>query len=284
LTEVFVKDTDKTKEQLMKELTEIQRQLAQLKEAETDYKQAQLVVLENQALLAGVLDIASEAIISTDETQQIILFNKGAEKIFGYSSDEAIGQPLDILLPKRFMTVHQNYIADFDASAIPTRLMGERQEIWGYRKNGEEFPAEASISKLEVDDKKIFTVVLRDTTARKHVEQEREEHIVKLRSLNEATQAIAAELTWEQVLQKIVQAAQALIKVKYAALGMHDGQGNLSQFITAGIEAKDWAKIGPSPVGRGLLGVLFREGKSIIVKDIARHPSTFGFPEIHPPG
>jgi hypothetical protein len=71
LTEVFVKDTDKTKEQLMKELTEVQRQLAQLKASETGYKQAQLVVLENQALLAGVLDIASEAIISTDETQQI---------------------------------------------------------------------------------------------------------------------------------------------------------------------------------------------------------------------
>jgi len=85
-----------------------------------------------------------------------------------------------------------------------------------------------------------------------------------------------------QVLQKITEVARLLVKAKYAALGVHDGQGSISQFITAGITPEQREKIGPLPVGSGLLGHMLHNGESLIVKNIVDHPSAVGFPEHHP--
>lgn len=237
---------------------------------------------KSQALFAGILDIADEAIISIDEGQRILLFNQGATKIFGYTPEEVIGQSLDLLLPKRFVAVHRQHVGDFAASTVMVRLMGERQEIFGRRKDGKEFPAEASISKLDLDGRCILTVMLHDVTERKQVEAEREKLIAALKALSEAAQAITSELSLEPVLQKIAEAARTLSNAKYAALGIHDGQGSLSRFITVGVSQADQAKIGALPTGRGLLGLLLRQGRSIIVNDLAHHPASVGFPDHHP--
>lgn len=124
-----------------------------------------------EAHFEGIVSIASDAIISVDEDQRIVLFNQGAEEIFGWSAEEVLGKPLEVLLPERFRAVHREHIRRFAASHVPARRMGERQEISGLRRSGQEFPAEASISKLDVDGARIFTVVLRDATARRRVER-----------------------------------------------------------------------------------------------------------------
>src|SRR5262245_13669672 len=67
----------------------------------------------SQARLAGILDIADDAIISIDKQQCITLFNQGAERIFGYSAPEILGQPLDLLIPARFHAVHQGHVTEF---------------------------------------------------------------------------------------------------------------------------------------------------------------------------
>ncbi|MEX2375449.1 MAG: ATP-binding protein [Dehalococcoidia bacterium] len=145
---------------------------------------ARLMRQSRQALVAAelseerfsrIISIAAEAIISTDESQRITLFNEGAEHIFGYSTEEIIGQPLTILLPEHARRVHHAHVVAFGESADVTRRMGHRHMISGRRKNGAEFPAEASISKLEVAGERIYTVVLRDTTeaTRAKVTQER---------------------------------------------------------------------------------------------------------------
>jgi len=279
------RETEKIKEARIiegEEAETLSKQLGQSNALEMRQQQAERDLLMNRAWFAGILDLADEAIISIDAKQQITLFNKGAEKIFGYSAAEAIGQSLNILLPERFRAAHQHHIVDFAEAEVTSRLMGERQAIFGRRKNGQGFPAEASISKFELDGEQNFIVVLRDISERKQAEIERETLIAELRALNQAAQAITSELSLERVLQTIVEAAQSLVKVKYAALGVHDGQGYLSRFITAGIDPALHAQIGALPAGRGLLGLILHRGESLIVNDILSHPQAVGFPEQHP--
>ncbi|MDJ0771843.1 MAG: PAS domain S-box protein [Mastigocoleus sp. MO_167.B18] len=112
--------------------------------------------------LSGIVDIADDAIISMDKEQNILLFNQGAEKIFGYTAAEVIGKSLDVLLPTRYHQTHRKYVVDFSKSNDRARRMGKRQEIFVRKKNGEEFPVEASISKLKLDKNIIFTAILRN--------------------------------------------------------------------------------------------------------------------------
>ncbi|MCB0208229.1 MAG: PAS domain S-box protein [Anaerolineae bacterium] len=141
---------------------------------------------ENQAHFVSILEISHEAIISIDERQRITLFNRGAERIFCYTAEEVMGQALSILLPKHVVKCHQEYVVQFSQLPSGTHLMGDRETITGLRKNGEEFPAEASISKFKFEDHWIFTVVLRDVTHQKAAETEREKLIHELDSFAHA--------------------------------------------------------------------------------------------------
>ena len=122
--------------------------------------------------LARILDLADDAIISIDAQQRIVFFNHGAERMFGYSAEEMTDQPLDVLLPPALAEVHRQHIRGFHESDVLARRMGERSTILGRRKDGSEFPAEASISKVDVDGQAMFTVIMRDVTRRTRIEQQ----------------------------------------------------------------------------------------------------------------
>jgi len=121
-------------------------------------------------LFAGLLAIAADAVIALDHEQRIIFFNEGAERIFGWSASEVGGQYIEVLLPERYRAAHRGHVAGFGAAHGRARLMGERQQISGLRKSGEEFPAEAAIERIEFEGKNVYAAVLRDISARQHAE------------------------------------------------------------------------------------------------------------------
>ncbi len=157
-------------------------------------KQTEATLRENQQKLAGILDNADEAIISINEQQRIQLFNQGAEHIFGYQAEEIIGQSLDILLPDIFREVHRQHIQQFGNSLEQSRQMAERhRSVFGRRKNGQEFPAEASVAKLHTREGILFTVMLKDITER----QQTQEKLRSSQALLGKAEKIAKIGSWE---------------------------------------------------------------------------------------
>ena len=168
----------------------------------TPRKQAEEALRLAEAKSSGILSISADAIISIDKDQRITLFNAGAETIFGYAREEIVGAPLDVLIPERFRAVHGRQVERFSAGADVSQRMGARTAvpIVGLRKNGEEFPADAAISKLEVGGERILTVVLRDVTEQKRVEREQ-------RFLAEVGPVLATSLQYEETLSKVAELA-----------------------------------------------------------------------------
>jgi PAS domain S-box-containing protein len=145
---------------------------ASLQDDLTRRELAERALRASEAKFSGILEIAADAIISVDEQQRILHFNRGAELIFGWKADEVMGKSLAILMPDRYRAVHDAHVRDFGRGAESARQMANRREIFGLRRDGTEFPAEASISKLEMaDGSRLYTVSLRDIADRMHREE-----------------------------------------------------------------------------------------------------------------
>jgi len=122
----------------------------------------------SEARASGVLMTSVEAIICIDRERRITQWNKGAETIFGYVRDEAIGAKLDMLIPENHLVAHREHVARFAAEAAVARAMDHETTV-GLRKNGEEFPISAKISKIEIDGELIMTASVRDISEERAV-------------------------------------------------------------------------------------------------------------------
>jgi PAS domain S-box-containing protein len=167
----------------------------------TDRKRLEVLLRLAEARSSGIVSISADAIISIDEHQRITMFNEGAEKIFGYPRAEAIGAPLEILIPERLRAIHRQHVRGFAEGNQAARRMGDRGlAIFGLRKNGEEFPADAAISRLDVEGTRILAVSLRDVTAQKRAEADQT-------FLAEAGAVLSSTLDYEQTLTGIAELA-----------------------------------------------------------------------------
>ncbi len=151
----------------------------------TERKRAEAALRDSQERLASIFDTASEAIISTDQQQRVLLFNKSAEVIFGYRSDEVLGQPLALLLPNRFSEIHSRHMQAFGAAPELAHDMGAARTVVGRRKDGTEFSMRAGISKSRLDGPAIFTFIGFDLTEHQQAEKSLRESEYRYRSLFE---------------------------------------------------------------------------------------------------
>ncbi|HEU0012925.1 MAG TPA: ATP-binding protein [Longimicrobium sp.] len=132
---------------------------------------AQEALRRSEEKFAGIIAISADAVVSVDEEQRIVLFNQGAEQIFGWTADEIIGQRLEVLIPHRLRPTHEQHVRRFGEGSVSARRMGERGQVMGQRRNGETFPADASISRLDLGGTRLFTAVVRDVTERRRAEE-----------------------------------------------------------------------------------------------------------------
>lgn len=140
-----------------------------------------------------LVDSAPDATVIVDEEGRIVLVNALVSTLFGYSREELLGQPIEILVPERFRASHvghrQRYLA-----APTVRPMGTNLCLFGLRRDGSELPVEVSLSPIHTNAGLLIASSIRDITDRKRSEQERERLLEQVRRDQERLRALSRHL------------------------------------------------------------------------------------------
>jgi len=135
----------------------------------TEEKMAVQALRDSENKFRSVIETAIDAVLSIDNRGTIILFNKSAEDIFGYSAREVMGRPVTVLMPERLHSAYNQGFIRYVSTAQST-IIGKIVEMVGRRKDGSEFPIEISLSSWRSGNELYFTAFLRDITTRKQAE------------------------------------------------------------------------------------------------------------------
>lgn len=229
----------------------------------------------------ALLEAAPEAIIIVDADGRIVLVNHQTEAIFGYSADELVGQPLEILLPERFHEVHVAHRSGYVA-APRTRPMGTGLELYGRRHDGSEFPAEVSLSPTQTEAGIFVTSIVRDITERRQADAERARLLAQeqaaraeaeraaelVRRLQIVSDAALAHLTSvDDLLQELIGRIREVLTVDTVSILLLDPESEtLVPRASKGVEAEiDTVHV---PIGRGFAGRVAAERRPIVIDDI----------------
>jgi PAS domain S-box-containing protein len=163
----------------------------------TEDKLAELLLRESENKFRSVVESATDAVVSADNQGSIIFFNKSAEQIFGYSTLEAIGKPLTLLMPERYHSAHHQGLIRY-VSTGKASILGKTVEMTGRRKDGSEFPVDVSLAAWNNNGEPYFTAFIRDVTQRKRsletitqLNHDLQIHTERLQAINEDLEAFS---------------------------------------------------------------------------------------------
>ena len=200
-----------------------------------------------------LFEAASEGIIVVDKTQTIVSSNLAADQMFGYSRGELKGKPLNILIPQKYRTKHPSHFKDF-LKDTERRQMGHGRDLYGIKKNGEEFPVEAGLNPFKIGEEQFVMSLIIDISVRKEAQRqitelnnelegkikvrtkELEESIQKLQNANrnlelEVKRRKEAENRIKNALQKEKELSE--LKTKFLSLVSHEFKTPLSGILTS---------------------------------------------------
>ena len=147
-------------------------------ERQVTVSKVRMALRESEAKFRSVMESAIDAIISGDAQGNIRSWNSAARALFGYTEDEVLGHPIEVIIPERFRQRHREGIHRV-TSGGPSHVIGKTVELAALRKNGTEFPVELSLATWFLDDNRYYTGIIRDISERKQAEQ-------KFRSVTES--------------------------------------------------------------------------------------------------
>ncbi|MFA5801974.1 MAG: SpoIIE family protein phosphatase [Thermoleophilia bacterium] len=168
----------------------------------------------------SVTQSANDAIISADSRGNIISWNNGAHNLFGYTDDEAIGQPVEMLMAEHYRDIHRDGMERFLRTGEP-HVMGETVELNGRRKDGAEFPIELSLSSWDTKEGTFFASIIRDITAREQVQRKLLQSENRLRTIFEQSPVPIWEEDYSQVRLRLDELREAGVEDLREYLKIH---------------------------------------------------------------
>lgn len=126
---------------------------------------------ETAGRLRGIVETAVDGIITIDERGIVETMNPAAERIFGFAADEVMGKNISMLMPEPYHSEHDGYLERYHRTG-ERRIIGIGREVKGRRKDGSVFPMDLAVSATSLGERRVFTGLVRDITARKELEQE----------------------------------------------------------------------------------------------------------------
>ena len=180
---------------------------------------------ESAAKTNAILDTAVDGIITIDERGIVESFNQAAERIFGFSASEVIGNNVNMLMPSPYREEHDDYLRHYRATG-EKRIIGIGREVTGRRKDGSTFPMDLAVGEVQLSGKRLFTAVVRDVTDRKRAEKEAKRrldelaHVGRVASMGEMASGLAHEIN--QPLTAIASYAEACLLMLKSKAGNTD--------------------------------------------------------------
>ncbi len=245
-------------EELRKEITERERAEAARRHSEEQFR--------------NVVDTATDAVVTIDETGQILYLNPAMTRIFGYSAAELIGHSLTILMP--------DYLREFHRVGFQRYLRtGKRHLDWqgveltAVRKSGEEFPVEISFGEVASNSRSLFTGFIRDITERKQAEELRKARARLAAIRADVNHALTAEGELQGILQRCTEALVQHLNVAFARIWTcTEGAGILELQASAGMYTHRGGPHGRIPIGRLKIGMIAEKKRAYLTNAVVEDP------------
>jgi PAS domain S-box-containing protein len=218
-----------------------------------------------------LVQLAPDATVVADANGRIRVVNHQTEELFGYSEDELLDQPIELLIPKRLHTVHRQHRAEY-ARAPQGRPMGAHLPMSGRRRDGSEFPIEESLGPLDEGGESLVIVSIRDITERQRIYAAAEAANQDLRALQALTDTALSHLALGDLLTALLKRVTSVLQVDNAAVLLLDEAGKtLTVQAIHGLEAPVAGKV-QVPMGQGFAGRIAASREPLVVDDIATIP------------
>jgi two-component system sensor kinase FixL len=237
---------------------------------------------QKQEINTGIINRAADAIVTINEDHVIVGYNRGAEQMFGYTRQEALGQDLSIIIPPPYKAEHKDYVRRYTATR-EARLIGKHVRLKAQRRDGREFPMSISFSVAEIQDNLYFTGIIRDITEYQEMEV-RLLHSERLAAVGNTVTHIAHEI--KNPLLIIGGFARQLLKTpglddkaRQKLSIMAEEVSHLEEMVA---EMREFVRRPPAQKSEGQLGDALRAAVELFQDTLAEHQITVRWVEENP--